>query len=124
MRKLKLVIGSVTLVAELFETPTADALYAAAPFDSRATIWGEEVYFQVPVKADREDDARDVVQPGELAFRVEGEAVVIGFGPTPRSEGSEIRLASRENIWGRTTDDVHRLTKVEAGDAIRVELMG
>lgn len=121
MRKLKLAIGPVTIVAELFDTPTADALYAAAPFEARAATWGEEVYFQAPVTVDREDGARDVVQPGELAFRVEGEAVVVGFGPTPRSEGTEIRLASHANIWGRTLDDVHRLAGIEAGDPIRVE---
>ena len=31
MRRLKMTIGRVTLHAELFDTPTADAIYAAAP---------------------------------------------------------------------------------------------
>lgn len=121
MRKLRLIIGKVTIDAELFDTPTADALFAAAPFESRATTWGEEVYFTVPVRSEREADARDVMQPGELAFRVEGEAVVIGYGPTPNSEGEEIRLAMPANVWGRTGDDVRQLSKVEAGELIRVE---
>ncbi|MGE5478515.1 MAG: cyclophilin-like fold protein [Bacteroidales bacterium] len=123
MRKLRLTVGKVVIEAELFDTPTADALYAAAPFESRATRWGEEVYFTVPVRAEREADAREVVQPGELAFRVEGEAVVIGYGPTPNSEGQEIRLAMPANVWGRTNDDVRQLGKVEAGDLIRVEAL-
>ncbi|MBC7907144.1 MAG: hypothetical protein H7Y60_10415 [Rhodospirillaceae bacterium] len=121
MRKLRMTIGSVTIDAELLDTPTADALYAAAPFESRATTWGEEVYFTAPVRAEREADAREVVEPGELAFRVEGEAVVIGFGPTPNSQGDEIRLAKPANVWARTGDDVRQLAKVEAGQLIRVE---
>lgn len=123
MRKLKLTVGKVVIEAELFDTPTANALFAAAPFESRATRWGEEVYFTVPVRTEREPDARDVVEPGELAFRVEGEAVVIGYGPTPNSEGEEIRLAMPANVWGRTKDDVRQLREVEAGDLIRVEAL-
>jgi len=121
MRKLKLTIGAVALHAELFETPTADAVYAAVPFESRAATWGGEVYFSAPVRADREPDARDVVEAGELAYRVEGEAIVIGFGPTPASEGAEIRLATAANIWGRVVGDLVRLRDVEPGEGVRVE---
>lgn len=122
MRKLKITIGRLAIHAELFDTPTADALYAAAPFESRATTWGKEIYFQAPVRAERETGAREVVEAGELAFRTEGDVVVIGFGPTPASEGDEIRLAAPANVWGRALDDVTRLDGVEPGEAIRVEV--
>lgn len=123
MRKLRLHIGKLTIDAELFDTPTADALYALAPFESRAATWGGEVYFTVPVRTEREADARDVVQPGELAFRVEGEAVVIAYGPTPNSQGDEIRLAMPANVWATTHSDVRALAEVEAGELIRVEAL-
>ena len=123
MRKLKLTFGGMALIAELFETPTADAIFAAAPFESRATTWGDEVYFVAPVRVEREADARDVVEAGELAYRLEGEAIVIGFGPTPASEGEEIRLAAPANIWGRAIDDVRRLSEVEPGQSVRVEVV-
>lgn len=122
MRKLKMTIGGVTIFAELLDTATADAIYAAAPFESRATTWGEEVYFNAPVRLGREADAREVIEPGELAFRIEGEAIVIGWGRTPRSEDGEIRLAAPANVWGRAVEDVKRLATVEAGDPIRVEV--
>jgi hypothetical protein len=123
MRKLKISIGKIHMDVELLASPTADALFAAAPFESRAATWDGEVYFTVPVKAERESDARTVVQPGELAYRVEGEAVVIAYAPTPASQGDEIRLAAPENIWGRCQIEPHALVKVEPGDLVKVELL-
>ena len=121
MRVLKLTIGEVVIRAELFDTPTADALYAAAPFEARASTWGEEVYFPAPVSLAREADAKAVVEPGELAFWCDGAAIAIGFGRTPISRGDECRLASPSNIWGRALDDVTALKAVRSGAAIRVE---
>lgn len=119
-RRLLLCIGTVEIRAELFDTPTADALYDAAPFESSANTWGEEVYFDAPVALRREADAKAIVEAGELAFWVEGAAIAIGFGPTPISRGSEIRLAAPTNIWGRALDDVRALRTVRDGEAIQV----
>ena len=121
MRTLKMIIGPVTFTAELFDTQTADAIYAAAPFTSSANLWGEEVYFATPLNVEREYDARDVVEAGELAFWVEGDSIAIGYGRTPVSRGDEIRLAARVNIWGRTREDVRGLAAVGEGDAITIE---
>lgn len=121
MRRLRLTAGGVSLDAELLNTPTANAIYDGAPFESTARRWGEEVYFAIPVKADLEADARDVVQAGELAFWVEGAAIAIGFGRTPVSVGNEIRLVSPVNIWARTENDVSALSAVRSGDAVRME---
>jgi len=114
-------IGPVVLEAELLDTPTAQAIWNAVPFDSTASTWGDEVYFSTPVKVKREADARDVVQPGELAFWVEGDSIAIGYGRTPISQGDEIRLAARTNIWGRALGDVKQLKAVKAGAPIEVE---
>lgn len=123
-RKIRMTIGSVALEAELFDTPTAEAIWKSLPFDSKASTWGEEVYFSTPVHVNREADARDVVQPGELAFWVEGDSIAIGFGRTPISEGNEIRLAARTNIWGRALSDVKQLKSVKPGAPIKVEKVG
>jgi hypothetical protein len=124
MRELKMTIGTLVIRAELLETPTADALYAAAPFEARASTWGEEVYFRTPVSQAREPGAKDVVEPGELAFWPDGDAIAIGFGLTPISRGAECRLASPCNIWGKARDDVRALKAVRSGAPITVERAG
>jgi uncharacterized protein len=121
MRKIKITAGGVAIEAELLETPTATAIYDSLPIKSQASTWGEEVYFATPVSVTREADARDVVQPGEIAFWVEGDSIAIGYGRTPISRGNEIRLAARTNIWAKALDDVRQLKTVKAGDPVRVE---
>lgn len=121
MRKIKITAGTVSIRAELLDTPTADSIYANLPIHSEAHTWGEEVYFETPVSVAREADARDVVEPGELAFWVEGDSIAIGFGRTPVSRGDEIRLAAPTNIWARALDDVKQLAAVKDGDRVTVE---
>lgn len=121
MEKVRIKIGPIELVALLRETPTAKMILSALPLQSTVKTWGDEVYFEVPVGAALESDARDVVEPGELAFWVEGRCIAIGFGPTPISRGNEIRLAAKTNIWADAIDDVLLLKTVRPGDPILIE---
>tara|TARA_R110001592_G_scaffold203685_2_gene453540 strand:- start:101 stop:475 length:375 start_codon:yes stop_codon:yes gene_type:complete len=121
MKTIKMTIGSVTLNVNLRNTPTATAIWEAAPFTSQANTWGEEVYFSAPVSLNREADARAVVQPGEIAFWPDGDSIAIGFGPTPISQGDECCLASPCNIWADAVEDVKTLAAVPAGASISVE---
>ena len=121
MPNVKMTIGRVEILAELFDTPTAKAISEKLPFSSTAETWGEEVYFSALVHVRKEPDAKDVVEAGELSFWVEGDSIAIGFGRTPISQGGEIRLAAKTNIWGKALSDVSRLKAVKQGDPVKVE---
>jgi len=118
--RIRFDFGSLTLDAEPLDTPTAKAIAAALPITASALTWGEEVYFEIPVSAAREKDARAVVTPGEIAYWPNGNAIAIGFGRTPISKGDETRLASPCNIWAKALGDVKQLRSIRAGTKIKV----
>jgi hypothetical protein len=118
--KLAVTAGKATFHIELLDTPTARALLAAAPFESRARTWGEEVYFGTPVSVPLEKDARQVVEPGTACFWTEGDAIALPFGRTPISTDERPKLASRCNLIGKVAD-FRKLAAVRPGELIRVE---
>lgn len=124
MPRIRFDFGSFALEAELLDTPTAKAIVGRVPYEASAMTWGEEVYFDVPVKVAREPDARAVVTPGQIAYWPDGPAIAIGFGRTPISKGDECRLASLCNIFAKALGDVKALGKVRAGSRIKVTLAG
>jgi hypothetical protein len=118
--RLAVTAGKASFLIELRDTPTARALLAAAPFESRAQTWGEEVYFTTPVSARLEKDARQVVQPGTVCFWTEGNALALPFGRTPNSSDERPQLPSPSNVVG-THPHISPLSNVRPGDAVRVE---
>jgi uncharacterized protein len=108
--------------ATLEGTRTARALVAALPISARAETWGEEVYFEIPVKAALEREAKQVVPAGAVCFWAEGGSLALPWGRTPVSEGGESRLVTRCNVLGKIDGDPRQLASVRSGDAMTVTL--
>jgi hypothetical protein len=117
---LRIEAGKVVLAIELLDTPTARAVAEAAPFESRAQTWGEEVYFATPVRAKLEPDAKQIVAPGTVCFWTEGDALALPYGRTPISGDERPKLASRCNVLGRLQGDPRELAKIRPGEKITV----
>ena len=113
-------IGAVE--AELTgENPqTAEAVWRMLPIMGVAERWGEEVYFSTPIEVE-EENARERVSVGEVAYWPPGRALCVFFGPTPVSRGGEIRAASPVNVFARILGDASIFRRVRPGERIRVE---
>ncbi len=120
-RKIQIAAGPITLEASLGEGPTADLLWQTLPITGRANTWGEEIYFEIPIKASLEPGAREEMRVGEIAFWPPGSAFCIFFGPTPASSGESPRAASPVNPLGRVEGDAKRLKGVRSGAEVRLE---
>ena len=118
--KLRISAGSVQLEVVLKDTPTAKALLAVLPFESRAQTWGEEVYFTTPVRTKLEPDAKQIVEPGTVCFWTEGDALALPWGRTPISTDERPKLASRCNVLGRIDGNAADLQKIRSGEKITV----
>jgi len=118
--KLSISIGTLVLEAELLDTPTASRILDALPIEGSANVWGDEIYFDIPLSLAPEADARAEVEVGDLAYWPAGPAFCIFFGPTPVSTDERPRAFSPVNIFGRVLGDAGRLKGTPNGAAVKV----
>ena len=119
-RRIEIAAGDVEVTAELHDTPTADGVWGALPFEAAASTWGDEIYFGILVSADEEPGASPVVEMGAVAFWPPGSALCLFFGRTPASRGNEIRAASAVNVFGSIDGDPTVLKRVRDGERVTV----
>jgi uncharacterized protein len=92
------------------------------PIEGRAARWGHEFYFTIPAMiAERESDAREEMEIGELGYWVEGQAVAIFFGPTPASRADEPRAIAPVNVLGKIEAHAESLDRLEDGVVFYLE---
>ncbi len=121
MKKIRVITGEIYAVAELSSSKTSDAIWDALPIENTVNTWGDEIYFEIPVKSTLDETAKEVVEKGELGYWPTGKAFCIFFGPTPASQGDEIRPASAVNIVGRVEGDVDVFKSIRDGTVIKLE---
>ncbi|MFP3950699.1 MAG: cyclophilin-like fold protein [Candidatus Bathyarchaeia archaeon] len=123
VRRIKIKTASIDGVyAELSEENprTAEAIWNALPLSGIANTWGDEIYFSIPVDF-QEENSREVVEMGDLAYWPPGKAFCIFFGKTPVSKAGEIRPASPVNVFGSVDGDPTVFKRVGSGEEIEIE---
>jgi uncharacterized protein len=120
-QRIRITSGDITAEAELNDHPTAQAVWDALPITARVMTWGDEVYFELPVTAGSEPDARAKMDVGELGYWPTGKAFRIFFGPTPASVGDQPVAASPVNILGHVLGNATIFHAVRSGDTVRIE---
>ena len=119
--KIKIFVNDIEAEAELKNTPTAKAIFNIMPIDGAANRWGDEIYFVIPLKLNLEKNAKDVVEKGDLAYWPEGCCFCIFFGKTPASTETEIKAASKVNVFGKIKGDLSEFKNVRNDDLVIVE---
>lgn len=99
---------------------TVKAILNALPFESTANRWGDEVYFETPIRVEEENSIQEV-EVGTVAYWPPGNALCIFFGKTPVSRGEKPRAYSPVNVIGKIIGDAKIFKKVKSGDKIKVE---
>ena len=118
-KKIQIRAGAIETEAELNDTRTAQAIWEALPITGRANLWGNEIYFSIPVKLKLEA-GQEVVNIGDLGYWPDGNAFCIFFGPTPVSQGDEIRPASPVTVFCKVIGDATVFKKVAPGTKITI----
>ena len=118
-RQIRIIVSSVTALAELYQTKTADSIWDILPISSSVYTWGEEIYFTIPLKV-RLEAGQEIVTSGDLGYWPPGNAFCIFFGPTPASREGEIRAASEVDVFGSLVDDPKVFGKIKDGEVITV----
>ena len=111
MSRIRITLGQIIVTARLNDSHTAQLLVEALPFESKAQLWGKEVYFQTPVNTGEEDPQAEVPS-GTVAYWPSGKALCLFFGQTPYSP---------VNVVGEIDGDPNALAPVGEGDPVRVE---
>lgn len=119
-RQIIIKAGSVKAKAEIDDSKTADAIWKALPIKGTTNLWGDEIYFEIPVELKLEN-SKELVSAGDLGYWPSGSCFCIFFGPTPMSRGEEIRPASAVNVFGKVTGDSKVFKQVKENESIMIE---
>ncbi|MBU4413896.1 MAG: hypothetical protein KJ976_02160, partial [Proteobacteria bacterium] len=57
-------VEDLSVPAELNETYTAEKIFEDLPLEGNVNLWGDEIYFDIPLELDLENDARAEVEVG------------------------------------------------------------
>jgi len=119
-KRIRIKVGQVEAMAVLNDTDTAQAIWEALPIKGRANLWGDEIYFSIPLSLGLEA-GQELVEVGDLGYWPAGKGFCIFFGPTPMSEGEQPRPASPCTVFGKVIGEAKVFKQVASGTEIAIE---
>lgn len=120
--KIKIEVEDIRMEAELNDSDTAAKILEILPIEGTANVWGDEIYFDIPLRMDMASDARAGVEVGDLGYWPAGPAFCIFYGPTPVSTDEKPRAYSPVNVFGRVLGDATQFKSVSSGAKVTVSL--
>ena len=118
--KIFLQFGPIKIEGMLNDSPTAKAVWENLPIESVVNLWGNEIYFEIPVASSLDNNATTEIKKGYICYWPMAKAICIFFGPTPLSKGQEIVPACPVNLIGNIIGDSELLKKVEEREIVKI----
>lgn len=104
----------------LNNTQAAKELLEKLPIESKANLWGQEVYFFIKPRLTPDKNAKEEVRIGDFAYWHYGPGLCLFFGRTPASRGNEPRAANPVTVIGQVVSNIEDLKKIKNKDKIIV----
>lgn len=120
--EIEIELGDESFKAELTENETAKGIADKLPVQAPPSYWGDEIYFEIPVDIDENEQPETELEAGDLAYWPDGSAFCIFFGPTPSSTGPEPRPASPVTVIGELLENPKLLQELDRDSIGEVEV--
>jgi hypothetical protein len=122
MKKIFFETQNFLLEILLNETSIAQKIYDSLPIESVINLWGEEIYFPIPVLVENERPTIDV-EIGDIGYWPEGNSFCIFFGKTPISTTNKPVPYSEVTLVGKfdpKKEVVTNLKTLKSGEKIKL----
>lgn len=74
---VRIIVEDVVLEAELFDTPCAQGVKDTLPIETFPNVWGDEFYFEIPLKHGLDRTATSNVEIGDIGYWPPGRALAL-----------------------------------------------
>lgn len=112
MNKINIFVNNLKFEAELNDTKIAEEIYRALPIEAQGNLWGNEIYFEIPVEMENENPTEEL-KVGDLTYWPEGNSFCIFYGRTPASTNEEPKPASPVTVIGEIKGNLEELKKIK-----------
>lgn len=120
---IEIAFNEIVIEATINDSKTAKKILKILPIKSEINLWGNEVYFKIPIEADLEN-GKELMDIGNIAFWPPGNAFCIFFGPTPAGDGTQPRAANSVTVIGKITGEngIDKIKKIRSTDTVEIRV--